>query len=203
MYSSTNIQYHNKNSKTLVFMLPWVNKWCDKQNQMDIFNSMVELWISCVSMNYGHQDDNTSFDPYTQRKIEYEPIKQLRKEANKLQYTDIVFIGKSLWGVLLCETIPTLLQNSDKKTKFIILGYVPGVTTIENLQMPITIIQWEYDNFWNIEQIKQELAHKQTPVYYYEIANADHSYYDHKENNIGHQDQVIQIIHSAISKSSC
>ena len=202
MLDFSNIQYHNKNSDTVVCIFTGWRWSCNSGWALQYFNAIIQQEISCVSFNYQHQDNKESRTmkedwPKKGKYLVNQTIEFL-SSVNLERYKKVIFLWTSSWWV---ACIKALHNSTVKPYKIIILGFLTGYVHSNDIQHPTTIIQWQYDKYWWIGVVKQELQHTVAPIEYYEIANADHSYYDYQNPSIRYLDQVIQIIKNIIQKT--
>lgn len=203
MLNFTNIQYHNINSKTIVFILPWSKGTCHSKSQTDLHAFFMNKGISCISMNYRLRDGNinesfTMATHYDLKKLELiEQVKEFWSSIDTHQCDNIILIWTSLGWVMFNQLIDYFWP---RVKKLYILGYLTGYIDREKLTTPTTIIQWEYDKYGWISIVKQDINWNNEHMLYYEIPNADHSFYDVNNPQLRYIDDVNQIIKDEYNK---
>jgi len=173
------IHFHNSTAQTLDVILHGGSVGIDTPFMQKVFQVSKDKGNSVIMFNFPYLERGEDHSSGPKLKEELSTLKKMLGIAGASEFTHICLIGKSLGGIVASFYLDSLDFEEKKRYEVIILGYVTGDVKLEGFGGKITIIQGEKDKFGDIDVVKKDLQDAVLRnIAYYQIPNADHSFWD-------------------------
>lgn len=162
---------------------------------------MVKKKENVIGITYPFQDrkEDHSSGEELQEELTYLEQELLKKE-NLNNYKEVIFICKSLGGIVANRFIKKYINLISSKINIAILGYITHDINPEYFIgiKKLIVIQGEFDKYGNIDFVKKELkkVNDLFNIELLEVKGGDHSYRNENKQPVYEKDAINKLFHT-------